>query len=455
MRIINMHARFCFSSARRVLSCGALLGAAACTGLLDVSDPTLIQGKDIANPAGAAAQRAYVLSGFSSDMAYIAHNVALFSDERMYDNYSLPNNPPWGDRDLNLDRRDSVAITTYATSYGDDRHIAYLDDAYTRTSISIPTMRAYGADSVKHEYLAQLFGIRGYLALQMAEDLCGGFPINEVSNDHEAVLSGPYSTDSATTYAVTQLDSALANGHDSTNFLNFARVVKGRALLDLGQYAQAAAAVASVPTAFVLTTDVSVQGNGFTNHGPVWYGGSFPYPVGEKDGGNGLPFVSAQDPRVVTFFKRVRYMISTDSLYDQSKYPVPTTPMVLASGLEARLIEAEAALHAGDPSWFATLNTLRATMITPAMAPIPTMPSTTAAQVDLLYRERAFWLFLTGRRLGDMRRLVRRYGRGAETVFPTGHYPMGGSYGTAISIPFSKEVQGRFNPRITTGCTTP
>jgi hypothetical protein len=39
-----------------------------------------------------------------------------------------------------------------------------------------------------------------------------------------------------------------------------------------------------------------------------------------------------------------------------------------------------------------------------------------------MFRERAFWLFMTGHRLGDLRRLIRQYGRGAETVFPTGAY---------------------------------
>ena len=37
---------------------------------------------------------------------------------------------------------------------------------------------------------------------------------------------------------------------------------------------------------------------------------------------------------------------------------------------------------------------------------------------DLLFSERAFWLFATGHRLGDMRRLIRQYDRTAEQAFP-------------------------------------
>ena len=83
-----------------------------------------------------------------------------------------------------------------------------------------------------------------------------------------------------------------------------------------------------------------------------------------------------------------------------------SSPSILTTGAEARLIEAEAALASGDvATWLGKLNTLRATAITPAMSPL-TDPGSTDARVDLLFRERAFWLFLTGHRFGDLRRLM-------------------------------------------------
>ena len=77
-------------------------------------------------------------------------------------------------------------------------------------------------------------------------------------------------------------------------------------------------------------------------------------------------------------------------------------------------------------------------------------PTTQSAAVDQYFQERAYWTWLTGHRLGDMRRLVRQYGRDAETVFPTGLVAnsgtpsitqnLSGSYGTATSmiVPFSE-----------------
>src|SRR5262249_23167706 len=79
------------------------------------------------------------------------------------------------------------------------------------------------------------------------------------------------------------------------------------------------------------------------------------------------------------------------------------------------------------------LNNLRATAITPAMSALAD-PGTPNARIDLLFRERAFWLFLSGHRLGDLRRLVRQYGRDQSTVFPTGPYKYGGVYGTYVNV---------------------
>jgi hypothetical protein len=67
----------------------------------------------------------------------------------------------------------------------------------------------------------------------------------------------------------------------------------------------------------------------------------------------------------------------------------------------------------------------------------------------MLFKERAYWLFLTAHRVGDLRRLVRQYNRAAETVFPTGSYSSNGRtsiYGTDTSFPIPIEEQN--NPDV-------
>lgn len=419
-------------------------GLAGCHGLMDVSDPTLIQDKDIANAAGANARRINSIMQLSFNISYIVSQVANLTDERMIDLPDVPTSPPWGYYDYDTDRRDGDALKLFQAANVVDPHLATLSTMFVPTTLAITAMRVYGADTVKGEYLAQLFAIRSYLALQMAEDICSGFPINDVTTDNQAIQSGPYTTDSAMTYALAQADSALADGRDTARFLDFARVVKGRALLDLGRFDEAAAAVTAVPTSFTYTTDPSTLGN------TIYTGCCFTFAVGEHEGGNGLPFVSTSDPRVPTFFQQVRANDASDSLYDQAIYTSQNDPIVLASGTEARLIEAEAALHASDPT--TAYNIINALRTSAGMGTL-SVPGTPDAQVDTLYKERAFWLYLTGHRLGDLRRLISRYGRNPEAVFPSGSFPLGGTYGTATSFPFTVEAQGRYNPNIRVGCT--
>ena len=422
------------------------LVSSAAVACLDVTNPTVVQDSGIANAAGANGRRLSVVDRINQYFGYLARRVALLTDERLVDRRdpTISLEPT-----MYLDARNGDQYELMVNP-GDDPHLGRLDEIVVRSSIAIVAVQAYTPDSLRGDFLAQLFAFRGFAIIQMGEDICPGFPINDVKDDRP-VYSGPFTTDAALTYGLTQLDSALAHAQDSTRYLNLAQVVKGRALLDLGQYAAAAAAVAGVPSTFSYTTDQGDNG-GLYVQSYLWQ--RIPEAVGNLEGGAGLPFVSAQDPRVPTIYMQQGFSDPTDSLFDQLKYPAFDTPVVLASGVEARLIEAEAALAAGDPNWLTILNNLRATAITPAMPPIASAPPTTEAQVDLLYSERAFWLYLTGRRLGDMRRLIRNYGRAPASIFPTGAYRLGGAYGPATAIPFILANQQVGNPNITSGCAT-
>ena len=70
----------------------------------------------------------------------------------------------------------------------------------------------------------------------------------------------------------------------------------------------------------------------------------------------------------------------------------------------------------------------------------------------MLFKERAFWMWLTGHRMGDMRRLIRQYKRDQSTVFPVGVMPLrkGESFGTDVTfvVPFTERNNPNFN-----GCT--
>ncbi len=262
----------------------------------------------------------------------------------------------------------------------------------------------------------------------LGEVNCNGTPLSEVE-DLKAQFGGPITSDSMTARAVAELDQALEYASGDARILNLAKVARGRALTNRGLFGDAAGAVAGVPTDYVYNAELNPSGYGRQN--PIFNANSNLYAtVSNGEGTNGLDFVSANDPRVPTELVGT----GTDGVtevYQFMKYTDEYAPIVIASGIEARLIEAEAALQAGGGNWLTILNDLRATAIDPPMEPLMD-PGTQDARVDLLFSERAFWLFGTGHRMGDLRRLLRQYGRSQNDTYPVGHYKGPQNYGTDV-----------------------
>lgn len=297
-----------------------------------------------------------------------------------------------------------------------------------------------------------LYAIDGYAKMMLAELYCSGIPLSEIVYKGDYRLEGASTTTQVLERALVSLDTAVAISSDSVRLLDLARVGRGRALLGLGRYAEAAEAVSAVPTgyAYMVQYPTDLLANFYRMAGSTWG-----YNVSDREGVNGLPFRSSGDPRVGVV---QIYMGRYGPVYQPARHNTKgTSPIVMASGIEARLVEAEAALAAGG-NWLTALNALRTngTFTTRPNATKPGVtdtlwnagggavaglapladPGTPEARVDLLFRERAFWLHLTGHRLGDMRRLLRQYGRDASTVFPTGPYQAAlGSYGPSVSLP--------------------
>jgi hypothetical protein len=68
------------------------------------------------------------------------------------------------------------------------------------------------------------------------------------------------------------------------------------------------------------------------------------------------------------------------------------------------------------------------------MSALP-VPVTQVDAENQFFREKAFWQYGRGERLSDLRRLVRQYGRDAESVFPTGAFHKTGVFGTGVNFP--------------------
>ena len=288
--------------------------------------------------------------------------------------------------------------------------------------------------------LGHLFAVEGMADLMLAELFCSGMPLSTVDFDGDYTVTPGFSTADVYHVALGLLDSADVYVGDSVRLKTLVQLVRGRALIGLGQFDAAKAAVQSVETSFRYTIP-------YTNKWvPKTTGGSVSdVLIASGEGGTGLPFGTLQDPRTTL-----------------PELTNPAASLVIATGIEARLIEAEAALSAGQGEWLRILNQLRTTCpdiqtcptpaplgsggiggLPPLTDPAPGMnysdPIAKKARVRLLFEERAYWLFLTGRRQGDLRRLVRWYGYPQETIYPSGRWGLG-RYGdrVGLSVPQSE-----------------
>lgn len=404
-----------------------------CESLTDVDAPDVVKPEQLANAQGAEALTNAALASLYSPYVGFVYNAGLLSDEFTFAT------PLTQFADIDY-RTQSLTFTEYGP--------ILMHRTRTMATLAIEARRQYLASPTAR--IGQLFAYKGYVEMLLGETSCNGTPLSEVV-DFQPIYGGPISSDSMLRRAAATLDSAMVLAADSPRILNLARVARGRALLDLGMFNEAAAVVANVPTGYVydaeLTTVVANQTN------TVWQNNNLgTITVSDREGVNGLDYRSAMDPRVPTSFLR----LGTDGLtpvYEFTKFSGLSSPIPMATGIEARLIQAEAALQA-DPGdtrpagtgWLGILNDLRATAVSPALPPLAD-PGTFDARVDLLFRERAFWLFASGHRMGDLRRLLRQYGRSQATLYPIGPYKGGVSYGQDIVFILTLSEQSNPNGR--------
>lgn len=444
-----------FNSARRLVhpvsGMAAIFALAGCSSdLLTVPTPNVIGEGAISSSLGVTTLRNGAMQDFTVAYsgtldAFVVATGNLGDEIQTTDNFA--------DRYQTDGRNSSELLAGALNTTYNNLQLARSDlTSAIEKWIAIKPATAAAKDS-----LSEMYAIRGFTEAAFGEGYCSGVPFSKVSANKEFEYGDPLTTAQVFTRAAASLDTALGSS-TGANYRSLAAVGKARVLLNLGQFSLAAAAVSGVPTGFKYTLNHSVATARQTNG--VWSAVYLPgsrYTIGTNEGTNGLDYlVTPVDPRVpwVTT-TNVGFDGISNNLPRQLKYTSQSAPFVLADGAEARLIEAEARLQGGTQAdrdaVFALLNTLRATGLAAPIAALAAAPATQAAAVDMLFKERAYWLYLTGHRLGDMRRLIRQYGRTAATVFPVGNqrYRPGLTYGNDVNliVPFAE----RNNPKFT-GC---
>ena len=422
----DLNRRLPLRRSRGVLAAAVLvLGAAACSSIddaLDVTDPDIINPGDVRSAAGADAVRLGALARFNGSTSgdnggssgeSLWMYTGLFTDEFRS-----------GDTFNQRDQTDKRAIT-YENANIENGYL-YAHRARISATQALDALRAYAPDAPAAQ-LAEMYFVQAYVENQLAEAFCSGVPFSSVVDGVEK-YGGQITATAAYERALAHADSGLAlitgTSAADVKVKNALAVIRGRILVNLGRYADAATTVADVPTTFAYVNEQSQT----SKDNGVWaYNVSARrYIVADGEGTNGIDFARSNDPRVpvcvgadatcraigVTTSRPFDTQLAV-TMYAQLKYPTRDADATVADGVEARLIEAEAQLKAGNSAnALATLNALRATVT--GLAPL-TDAGSTADRVSQLFRERAFWLYGTGHRLGDLRRLVRQYERAVTT----------------------------------------
>ena len=438
---------------RHAFLSGVLAVAASSCGpseFLGIEDPDIINPSNVQSAAGANAVRLGAmarLNSASSGGESLLLLGGLFTDEWIN-----------GDSFIGRQEVDQRVITvqnSFVTDASRNLHRARLSaqQAIELLAEFAPTAPAWQP--------AEMFLVQAYIENLTAEHFCNGLVFSTVI-DGDEVYGTPMTTTDAFNRALAHADSGLAlvtgTTNDDNRVRNALKVVRGRILLNLNRPADAATSVTGVLTTFKydMFHALTATSNQVWNLNNL----SWRYSVGNSEGTNGVNFATAADPRLpvcvgndavcrANGVTRDRRDDLGQPLHVQLVWPLRESPFSITSGMEARMIEAEAQLRAQNTAGaLATLNAARATVtgLTPLVD-----AGTEPARVDQLFRERAIWLFGRGYRLGDMRRLVRQYGRTADTVFPVGTWHKGGNYGTDMNFPVPQAELN--NPNVPAGQT--
>lgn len=460
---------------------GLLVATAGCNtdDLVAVDNPNQLQPGAVssagATPAliqGAVFQFRGGYSGYGDD-AFLTSSAAI-TDE-FY----------WGDTFTTRQAADQRVLQPTALGNISDPAFARLQGARVQARRAFAQILKYTSASTATADSANaglMRAIEGYTYVTLSEGWCGNVPFSVLPDsgvvDPNGLQYGPgVGTLAMNDSAVLRFDQALLYAPNS----NLAKIGKARALLNQGKFDLAAAAVATVPLTYVYRLEHST--NSASENNPItslqqngrWgvsnlEGGTTTSSTGtvvalrpdlttpgtSNPAAAGLPFRGTNDPRIPWEAKPNCFTSSIKCFYNDN-YPTLAASVPLASGVEARLIVAEALYQAGQyQAMLDTLNALRANastlianlypqqkqVFTPAtLAALPaTAIADQATALKTLFSERAYWLFNTGHRQGDLRRLSRTvadggYGFTTAQVFPSGPYFRGSNYGNDVAYP--------------------
>ncbi|MGQ0641765.1 MAG: RagB/SusD family nutrient uptake outer membrane protein [Gemmatimonadaceae bacterium] len=374
-------------SARWVVAIVASVGFVGCNTdkILEVDFPGQIPTEQINDPSLAAVLARSVIGDFECAYSNYMSGSSVHSDEYETSNSNVPL-ANWGERTITADEND-YSIGTCEGNFGMNLtlHTARFQSEDASKKLAVWTDQQVPNRALLQAQ-AKIYGAYSYLL--MGEGFC------KVAFD-----GGPEQEPAeALKLAETRFGEGLAFAQAANNadMLNLGRVGMARTKLDLKKFSEAATFAAQVTAGYNKNADRGQESNRRWNK--LWR-------LAEQIGAYTVAtaYRNMNDPRVLVrdagrgaFNSEVRLWVTT-------KYTGLTSPLRLASGIEANLIQAEALIQQNQVAQgMALINARRAA----TGVALPPLVATTQAQAmaHVIDERRKELSFEGGHRLNDLLR---------------------------------------------------
>ena len=377
-----------YRSLRWVAALGATVGLAACSNLLDVQFPGQIPSEQVKDPTLAAVLVRSAIGDFECAYSNYMSGSSVHSDEYETSNSNVPL-ANWGERTITADEND-YAIGTCEGNFGMylTLHTARFqtEDVLTKLNGWTDAQVSATNPNLRKDLLAQAKVYGAYTYLLFGEGFCA------VSYDGGA----PQAPTASLALAETKFGEgiAMATAASNAGMLDLARVGMARTKMDLKKWSEAAAIAAQVTPGFSKNADRGQESSRRWNK--LWR-------LAEQIGAYTVatPFRTLNDPRANVVDAGRGAFNSEVRLWITKKYTALTSPMRIASAIEANLIRAEALIQQDQvPAGLAIINARRAEVSLP-----PVTATTKAEGIAVVLDERKKELsFEGGHRLNDLLR---------------------------------------------------
>lgn len=397
---------------------GGLVAVAAMgcdQGILETNDPDNVEPGDLADPSSIGT----LINGFVGDFSFAVENyvlyTGLFTDEFILSG-TFPTRKEVDDRDIVADN------ATLTGAMYTNIHVAL-----QQADKAVPVLEGFqGQEGVDEDRVAEGLALAkfygAYARVMLSEAYCQSI-LGGPDGEAAPVLPDARMQEALALFQEAEQDAAAAGRGDVETA---AQVGRARAHLWLGDFSQASTVASGVPSNFTFMADYS--GNDPSQYNDVYtftYGdqqslrwtvgnGSEPARAMEKfayyDEYVALGLIVEQPANFTAFDSSIEVYLQTlygDGLVPPSG-PGQTADIIVASGYEADLIEAEALVRAGDPMGAAAIVDPILAGANPEGLTFTASNFTGDLANDLaeIARARAAALWLTGERFGTFRRFL-------------------------------------------------